>query len=383
MALIRLSASLVAALVLTTGCSDGRSAPDGGGTTPAPRSVSFDKRVLDAEFRAEGVAVADIDGDGTRDIVTGSRAYLGPSFAPRDLTGQRAYDAATEFSDSFAVFADDVDADHRTDVIAVGFPLAEATSRRNTPGGVWPILPFVPVAITESPLFRVLPGRTAPALVYTRDRQLMAASFDAQGKAVEEVLGTATVPIPPHGLGVGDIDGDGHEDVLTTVGIFRGPSYQFVPTNLGPDCAQMFVFDVDGDGKNDVVSSSAHAKGVFWHRQGDGLSFTGNVIDESFSQSHALVVADLDADGTPELITGKRRWAHGPTGDVDPDAPAVLYWYSLQRGAGGPRWTRHEVDSESDSGVGTQFVVEDVNGDGLLDIATANKEGVFLFTQRR
>jgi hypothetical protein len=381
---MRFSGSLVAALLLATGCSDGRTAPDdAGGTTPTARSVSFDKRVLDVEFRAEGIAVADIDGDGTRDIVTGSRAYLGPSFAPRDLTGQRAYDAATEFSDSFAVFAHDVDADNRTDVIAVGFPLAEATWRRNTPGGVWPILPVVPVAVTESPLFRVLPGRTAPALMYTRDRQLISATFDAQGKAVEEVLGTATVPIPAHGLGVGDIDRDGHEDVLTTVGIFRGPSYQFVPTDLGPDCAQMFVFDVDGDGKNDVVSSSAHAKGVFWHRQGDGLSFTRNVIDESFSQSHSLVVADLDADGTPEVITGKRRWAHGPTGDVDPDAPAVLYWYSLQRGAGGPRWTRHEVDPESDSGVGTQFVVEDVNGDGLLDIATANKEGVFLFTQLR
>jgi FG-GAP-like repeat len=345
--------------------------------------VSFDKRVLDADFRAEGIAVADIDGDGTRDIVTGSRAYLGPSFAPRDLTGQRAYYPATEFSDSFAVFTDDVDGDGRTDVIAAGFPLSGATWRRNTPGGVWPILPLVPVAVTESPLFTVLPGRTAPVLLYTRDRQLIAASFPAQGTPVEEVLGTATVPIPAHGLGLGDIDGDGHEDVLTTVGVFRGPSYQFVPTDLGPDCAQMFVFDVDGDGKNDVVSSSAHAKGVFWHRQGEGLSFTRNVIDESFSQSHALVVADLDADGTPELITGKRRWAHGPTGDVDPDAPAVLYWFSLERRPSGPRWTRHEVDPDSVSGVGTQFVVEDVNGDGLLDIATANKEGVFLFTQRR
>jgi FG-GAP-like repeat len=376
---------LVAALLLAIGCADQRTAPDDdGGSPPAPRSVSFDKRVLDKEFRAEGIAIADIDGDGTRDIVTGSRAYLGPSFASRDLTGQRAYDAATEFSDSFAVFAHDVDADTRTDVIAVGFPLAGATWRRNTPGGsIWPILPFVPVAATESPLFRVLPGRTAPALLYTRDRQLIAATFDAQRNPQEEVLGTAPVPIPPHGLGVGDIDGDGHEDVLTTVGIFRGPSYQFVPTDLGPDCAQMFAFDVDGDGKNDVVSSSAHTKGVFWHRQGEGLSFSRNVIDESFSQSHALVVADLDADGTPELITGKRRWAHGPTGDVDPGAPAVLYWFSLQRGDGGPRWTRHAVDPESDSGVGTQFVVEDVNGDGLLDIATANKEGVLLFTQRR
>ncbi len=229
----------------------------------------------------------------------------------------------------------------------------------------------------------VLPGRRALALLYTRDRQLISATIDERGNPREEVLGTATVPLPPRGLGVGDIDSDGHDDVLTPVGIFRGPSYQFVATDIGPDCAQMFAFDVDGDGKKDVVSSYAHAKGVFWHRQGEGLSFSRTVIDDSFSQSHALVVADLDGDGSPEIITGKRRWAHGPTGDVDPDAPAVLYWFSLERGESGPRWTRHEKDPESDSGVGTQFVVEDVNGDGLLDIATANKEGVFLFTQRR
>jgi len=388
--LTRFTVLLVAATLLAAGCAernvsgrDGDQDGSDGGSPIATRSVSFDKRALDAEFRAEGVAVADIDGDGTRDIVTGSRAYLGPSFTPRDLTGQRAYDAATEFSDSFAVFTHDVDADGRADVIAVGFPLAGATWRRNTPDGLWQILPAVPVATTESPLFRVLPGRTTPALLYARDRQLMAATFDAQGNPQEEVLGTAPVPIPPHGLGVGDLDGDGHEDVLTTVGIFRGPSYEFVPTDLGPDCAQMFVFDVDGDGRNDVVSSAAHAKGVFWHRQSEGFSFSRNVIDESFSQSHALVVADLDGDGTPEIVTGKRRWAHGPTGDVEPDDPAVLHWYSLQRGDDGVRWTRHDVDPEADSGVGTQFVVDDVNGDGLLDIATANKEGVFLFTQRR
>ena len=78
---LTLNASLVAAL-LATGCTDQGTTPDGGRLAAARRSVSFDKRVLDTEFRAEGVAIADIDGDGTQDLVTGSRADLGPSFAP-------------------------------------------------------------------------------------------------------------------------------------------------------------------------------------------------------------------------------------------------------------------------------------------------------------
>jgi hypothetical protein len=92
-------------------------------------------------------------------------------------------------------------------------------------------------------------------------------------------------------------------------------------------------------------------------------------------------MADLNGDGRPDFITGKRFWAHGPTGDVQPNEPCVLYWYEYRRENGQVRWARHEIDT--DSGVGTQFSVADVTGDRRLDIAIANKKGVFLFEQRR
>ena len=44
-------------------------------------------------------------------------------------------------------------------------------------------------------------------------------------------------------------------------------------------------------------------------------------------------------------------------------------------------WIPHQIDN--DSGVGTQFEVADVNGDGLLDIATSNKKGTNYFEQIR
>jgi len=80
-------------------------------------------------------------------------------------------------------------------------------------------------------------------------------------------------------------------------------------------------------------------------------------------------------------VTGKRFWAHGPDGDVQPNAPAVLNWYELRRDHGQVHWIKHQIDDNS--GVGTQFTVADVNGDGLLDIVTSNKKGVFLFEQVR
>src|SRR5205814_28310 len=154
--------------------------------------------------------------------------------------------------------------------------------------------------------------------------------------------------------------------------------------DLGPDAAHMHALDVNGDGLPDVISSSAHLKGIWWHEQRrgpDGPEFTTHVIDDTWSQSHGLILADIDGDGTPDLVSGKRFWAHGPNGDVEADRPAVLYWYRLQRDGGDVRWSRHLIDD--DSGVGTQFEVTDLNGDGLLDVVTANKKGVFVFEQQR
>jgi hypothetical protein len=58
--------------------------------------------------------------------------------------------------------------------------------------------------------------------------------------------------------------------------------------------------------------------------------------------------------------------------------PPVLYWYELKKGRV-PVWSPHLVDTAS--GVGVQVVVEDINGDGLKDIISANKKGVFVFKQ--
>src|SRR4029453_6851189 len=155
----------------------------------------------------------------------------------------------------------------------------------------------------------------------------------------------------------------------------RQTNWKFVPANLGDECAQMHVYDVNGDGRNDVISSSAHNIGVWWREQQSAGKFVPHTIDGRFSQSHSLELADINGDGLKDIITGKRFWAHGPTGDVNPGDPAVIRWFELRReGREGReiRWVKHEVDN--DSGVGTQFVVADVNHDRLPDVVTSNKK---------
>ena len=146
----------------------------------------------------------------------------------------------------------------------------------------------------------------------------------------------------------------------------------------------MHVYDVNADGLADVVASSAHSKGVWWYEQKRGPAgpqFTQRVIDDSFSQSHSMQMADLDGDGIMDFITGKRYWAHGPNGDIEPNHPAVLYWYRLIRKDGKVEWERNLIDS--DSGVGVQFEATDVNGDGLIDLAISNKKGTYYFEQQK
>jgi hypothetical protein len=213
-----------------------------------------------------------------------------------------------------------------------------------------------------------------------------------------------------HSMGVGDINGDGRMDILQTAGWWEQPPpghadelWKYHPQAFGrwgrsegAGGAEMAVYDVNGDGLNDVVTGlNAHGFGLAWFEQkrdkAGNITFDRHMIIDDFStpnaggvtmsEMHASALADIDGDGIPDYITGKRHYSHLDSHrDADVDGPASLYWFRTVRNPkapGGAEFVPELIHNRS--GVGSQFAVADLNKDGAPDIITATDKGLFIF----
>ena len=379
----------------------------GGGAPVEPWVPSFQTLTLSSEFMAEGAAIGDVNGDGNPDVWAGPRWYAGPDF---ELGGNVYADAVfpiTEYSAHFLSFLDDLDGDDDLDGIAYGFPGEDVRWYEN-PGqaglaSTWAVHPMVATGVgNESPSYVDLVGDAQRELVFMTGGALgyavpgPSATAAWTFKAISPDLGMDRYT---HGLGVGDLNGDGLRDVVERGGVWlqqaaqvgQDPEWQRHEVDFalgGGGGAQMLIDDVDGDGDADVVTSlAAHGYGLSWFEQttsGAELTFSAHEIlpsqaaADNFSQLHALVQADLNGDGLLDVITGKRFYAHAPPTDPGGTDPAVLFWFELSR-AGGVSFVPHQI--HADSGVGTYFEAGDLNGDGKPDLAITNKKGTFLHVQ--
>jgi hypothetical protein len=365
--------------------------------------LKFERTELDRVFRSEGVAVGDFNGDGQLDIAAGFVWYEAPDWKRHSLVEEPPEYDPHGYSNSFVNATLDVNADGRMDVMVVDFP-GTPTWWFENPGradAVWPKHELTAVSNNESPTFvdltgdgqyewvmGVSPDRDQPDgdaryMAYLTPGPKPTDPWKIQRISENGAPGTRKYD---HGLGIGDINGDGRKDVVVPAGWWEAPAeresgpWQFHPAPLGEPAAQMHVYDFDGDGDSDLVSSSAHAFGLWWHEQTSPNQWRTHEIDRSISQTHGLWLVDMDADGLQDLVTGKRWWAHGPSGDPGSDQPAVFAWYRLTRENGRPVWTAQVFDHNS--GPGTQFEVVDVNQDGRPDVVASNKKGVHLFLQQ-
>lgn len=374
----------------------------------APQSTGFERHELDREFYCEGAAFGDLDGDGVMDVVSGPFVYVGPGFEERfELYPAKPFDPL-QYSDCFLSWTLDVDQDGDVDVVKVGYPGIEAFWYENPgqPGAPWARHLLHDNVDNESPALVDLTGDGRPELVCNSGGAFCYLT-QAEDPRAPWVLHRISADLGKqrftHGLGVGDVSGDGRPDVLELGGWWEQPEslegdplwqHHAYPFSREIGGAQMYAYDIDGDGDSDVVASlNAHAWGLSWFEQvrdGEGVidfiehplmgaTREVNPWGVRFSAPHAMDLADVDGDGLLDLVTGKRHWSHGPDGDPIAGEPSVLYWWGLERGPEGARFVPHLIDD--DSGVGTQVMAGDLNGDGRVDVVVGNKQGTFVFVQ--
>jgi len=382
-------------------------------STSRPADIAFHTRMIDPGY-SETVAVADINRDGKLDIVSGESWYEAPQWQKHSL---RQIEYSNGYIDDFSDLPVDVDGDGWIDIVQFSYFAHNIVWLKNPgkSGGEWKVTEIDSSGPTEFAFLVDLnnDGKALELLPEFDRPNVPAAWFELkQGKWIKHVVAQQSYG---HGIGAGDMNGDGRNDILTPSGWLEAPAdlntpgdWKFHPTDWGAKpiasagagtekstapagsvkFGYMHLLDINGDGRKDMLTGMAHDYGLAWYEQTADGRWIQHVIDASWSQAHESVLLDLNGDGQPDLVTGKRYFAHNGNDPGERD-PVGIYWYEWRKtvptqagprgpGNGGVEWIRHIVDYGGRMGAGVQTVVADIDSDGDLDIVSAGKSGLFV-----
>jgi hypothetical protein len=380
-----------------------------------PREITssrFTAQRVSSLYYGWGATTADINRDGALDIVSGPFYYLGPSFTERKVYREgRVYNPATEFAPDMVNLAYDFTGDGAPDILSsLGnrhmdlYVNPKGESRR------WDKFSVLTTITTEIVLLKDLDKDGKPEVIFGGGGVYAWAKpdpGDPTGVWTPHPISSPGEAVNGHGIGEGDINGDGRLDIAVPTGWYEQPAeglakspWTFHAVEFGNNGVfgngggEMGVYDVNGDGLADVVNGSAHNWGIKWFEQKKSADGTrtfeqhaiaqdfsttnaGNVV---FSESHAARFVDMDGDKLPDFVTGKRYWSELENAGNDPYGAAVLYIYKTVRNPkapGGAEFVPELIHNHS--GVGSSFDVVDLNKDGKPDIVTATAFGTFVF----
>ena len=364
----------------------------------------------------------DMNGDGFPDLLSGAYWYENPGAGGGEWKQHQFRTVGThnEFVSDCGEWIVDVDHDGLPDLVTAGWianglwwfrnPGPKATAA----GAQWKGEKITDSFDTEGGAFADINGDGKPevALAHYNHAGVIWVDFSGKEPAVHHLGGPRQ---DGHGIGIADIDGDGKADVLTPYGWFQpvdANTDKWIwhgDWDLGDAGFPILGYDVNHDGKLDLIYGQGHGYGLYWLEQAGTVShprWIRHTIDQSFSQSHALALADLDGDGVPELVTGKRYRGHSGNDPGSYD-PVVVYAYRLPDAAAfaaihgaprttplsgameiadpaaDPRFDRIALSVNGTASIGTQVIAADLDHDGDLDLATAGKLGVHVLENLR
>jgi len=348
----------------------------------------------------EGLALGDVNGDGKTDITAGEFWYAAPDFKPQPV--RKILPFGVDYMQNSSEHLHDMDGDGDPDVVTIAFTEPNLMWYENPGAGNYGpdgwkghVLADTAIKANEAAFMHDIDGDGTPewitnSWVATNEMAIfrLVRGEDKKVKAEKHVVAASG---NGHGMGFGDINGDGKNDILfgngwyecPEDGPFSGPWTLHKDFVLPHASCPVLILDLNSDGRNDLIVGNGHNYGLHWHEQlepqPDGsTTWRAHLIDDKFSQAHALAWEDIDNDGKPELITGKRYYAHS---GKDPGAndPVTVQYYDWNPES--LTWTKqliNESPAGKGPGIGLQIRVGDLDGNGWPDIAVPGKSGTHI-----
>ncbi len=344
--------------------------------------IAFERHTIDLGI-SETCAIGDFNRDGKPDVFSGDAWYESPSWKKHVV---RHLDEYGTYLASLNDLAMDVDGDGNVDIVSSGWHNKRLWWSRN-PGKAGPMWEDRTIDEGFNVEFTFLvdvdnDGKARELLPQFGTKGAPTAWYEFRnGAFVKHVVSSHH---SDHGIGAGDVNGDGRTDIILPTGWLEAPAdprqenWTFHPEFDLKQTSFIYVLDVNGDKLPDLITGLGHNYGLFWMEQSPDHTWVKHMIDDSWSQPHAITIADINGDGHPDIITGKRFMAHDGH-DPGEREPLGIYWYEFRTRGTEVVWSKHVIDYGSRAGGGMQIPVADMDGDGDMDFAVGGKSGLFLF----